>query len=116
MNDQLFKNVDYKSDPHWVVKEFFNSVYQQEKFLWVLPLLVGRKGCGVNEEFCFFPNLNDPDPTYHFSGVTFGTMGEETIVTDEQFNAYLKDACDLYLRNRPADESLVARALDGSSI
>lgn len=114
MKNQLFKNIDFKNDPHWVVKEFFNSIYHQDKFLWALPLLVEKKGCGVNEEFCFFPDLNDPDPVYHFTGVTFGTMDDEVIVSDDQCNTYLKEACDRYLEENPKDRDLVTHALGES--
>ena len=114
MKNQLFKNIDFKNDPYWVVKEFFNSIYQQDKFLWALPLLVEKKGCGVNEEFCFFPDLNDPDPVYHFTGVTFGTIGDEVIVTDDQCSTYLMDACDRYLKDNPEDRDLVTHALGES--
>ena len=110
MKNKLF-NVDFEGDPHWIVKEFFNSIYQQDRFLWALPLIVEKKGCGVNEEFCFFPDLKDPDPVYHFAGVTFGTMDDEVIISEEQCNAYLKEACDRYLEYNPEDLGLITRAV-----
>ena len=111
MINQLFRNVDYKNDPHWVVKEFFNSVYQQDKFLWALPLIIEKKGCGVNEEFCLFPDLNDPTPIYHFAGVTFGTMDDEVIITEKQCNAYIKEACDHYLEENPGEREKITNIL-----
>jgi hypothetical protein len=111
MKNKLFKYVNFDNDPHWVVKDFFNSIYQQDKFLWALPLLVEKKGFGINEEFCFFPDLNDPDPIYHFSGVTFGTMDDEVIVSDDQYNKYLKEACERYIEDNPEDRGLVAQVL-----
>jgi hypothetical protein len=101
MSSQLFDHVDYKNDPHWVAKEFFNSIYQQESFLWALPLLVERKGCGVNEEVCVFPDLDDPDPSFHFSGVMFVTFGDEVVISDDEFLRYLRVACTRYLQNHP---------------
>jgi hypothetical protein len=112
MSNKIFKSVDLNCDPHWIVKEFFNSIYRQGKFLWALPLIVEKKGCGLNEEFCFFPDLNDPDPVYHFSGVMFGTMGDEVIISDEQCNAYLQEACDRYLHENPDDHAVVTRMLN----
>lgn len=108
---KLFKNVDCKNDPQWVVKEFFNSIYQRDNFLWVLPLIVENKGCGVNEDYCFFPDMNDPDPFYHVTGVTFGTMDNEVTISDDQCNTYLMEACDRYLEDNPEDRDLVINAL-----
>lgn len=101
MDKQLFDSLDYQNDSHWVAKEFFNSIYQQDSFLWALPLLVQKKGCSVNEEYCFFPDPNDPDPASHFSGAMFGTMGEEVIVSDQQYESYLTEACNKFLENHP---------------
>jgi hypothetical protein len=47
--------------------------------------------------------LTDPDPVYHFSGVMFGLMNEEVIITEEQSNLYLKEACERYLEENPDD-------------
>jgi hypothetical protein len=33
MTKALFTNIDYINDPHWIVKEFFNSIHGQELFL-----------------------------------------------------------------------------------
>jgi hypothetical protein len=114
MNEKFFENVDYENNPHWVVKEFFNSIYQQGEFLWALPLIVGKRGCTVNEEFCFFPDLSDSDPVYHFQGVTFGTFGVEVVITDEQCGAYLREACERYVEKNPAARERIAAILNTS--
>jgi hypothetical protein len=116
MNDQLFKNIDYASDNQWVVKEFFNSVFQQGDFLWVLPLISKKIGCTINDDFCFFSNLNDPDPTYNFSGVMFGIMDDELTISEDDFFKYLRVACDLYLMEKPSDRLEVERILLESGI
>ena len=115
MEKNLFKNVNHQTDPHWIAKQFFNSMYQQDRFLWALPLMVERTGCCVNEEFCFFPDLNDPDPVYHFSGVNFGTFDDEIIITDEQYNSYLIEACARYVEENPADKKKVNAILGGNA-
>ncbi|WP_255566853.1 MULTISPECIES: ribonuclease toxin immunity protein CdiI [Photorhabdus] len=65
-NKRLFEKIDYNSDSEWVMKEFFNSIYSQGEFLWALPLVLKKDGCGVNETYCIFPNLDDPDPEIPF--------------------------------------------------
>ncbi|MEW6372048.1 MAG: ribonuclease toxin immunity protein CdiI [Pseudomonadota bacterium] len=65
----------------------------------------------MNEEYCFFPDLADPDPVYHFSGVTFGTFEHEVVVTDEQCAAYLEEACALYLEVHPEYEGTIRSIL-----
>lgn len=105
----IFEKIDLKNDPYWVVKEFFNSIYQQDRFLWALPLLLSRKGCVVNEEYCLFPDPGDQDPSSHFSGVICGSFNDEVNVSDEIFLMHLKDACDRYLRLHPNDADLIAQ-------
>lgn len=110
---KIFDKVDLKNDPYWVVKEFFNSIYQQDSFIWALPLLLSRKGCVINEEYCLFPNPDDPDPTCHFSGVLCGSMDDEVNVSDEIFQMHLREACDCYLRLHPNDKDLILKIQEG---
>lgn len=114
MKNQLFESIDFDNDPYWIVKEFFNSIYEQGRFLWALPLIFEKKGCAVNKEYCFFSDLNDSDPSSHFSGVMFGTFEDQVIVSSERCLVYLKIACDRYLEENPEDRSLVTSILDES--
>jgi len=54
MKKQIFEDLNYKIDPYWMVKEFFNSIYQQNKFLWALPLIVKKKDVPLMRSFVFF--------------------------------------------------------------
>ena len=49
MNEYIFNNTDYESDPEWVVRDYFNSMNLQGKFRWMVPYLIYKIGCGVNE-------------------------------------------------------------------
>lgn len=111
MNSQIFNNVNQKNDPHWIVKEFFNSIYAQGKFLWALPLIVEKKGCGINEDFCFFPDLSDHDPVYHFEGVMFGIMHDEIIITEKECNYYVQKACASFTEKHPSELSTISSIL-----
>lgn len=102
MNIRLFDNIDYdKSD--WVIEEFFNSIYSQGEFLWALKLIIEKNGCGINETYCSFPDLNDPDPEYHFEGIMFGVWEGEIIVSEETGFKYISLACEKYLQLHPED-------------
>ncbi|WP_250151147.1 ribonuclease toxin immunity protein CdiI [Photorhabdus akhurstii] len=107
MNKQLFGKVDYNNDPEWVMKEFFNSIYLQRKFLWALPFIVKKCGCCVNETDCTFPDLEDSDPAYHFEGIMFSVYSGEIIVPESVGFEYVRMACEKYLQLHPEDADQV---------
>jgi len=109
----IFENVNTKIGPTWIVKEFFNSLQSQERFLWALRLIVDRRGCAVNYDYCFFSDLNDPDPEYHFSGVKIGVGDHEIQLTDEEFAEFLGRACERYMQLHPEEKDEVTSILRG---
>ncbi|MDE1483439.1 ribonuclease toxin immunity protein CdiI [Xenorhabdus bovienii] len=109
---RLFEKIDYDNDSEWVMKEFFNSLYTQGKFLWALPHILKKSGCGVNETYCVFPDFDDPDPEYHFDGITFGVWEGEIIVPESVGFDYVKLACDKYLQLHPEDKDKINALLD----
>ena len=108
MNKSIFEEVDSRTDPNWIVKEFFNSIYYQGRFLWALPLILERKGCGVNEDYCFFPDYSDPNPEYHFDGVKVGLMEDEVLISDRELLKFVRLACDKYVLLHPEHARQVA--------
>lgn len=107
MNEYIFKKIDYDNDPEWVVKDYFNSMNLQGKFLWMLPYIINKTGCGVNETYCIFPDKNDPDPDSHFEGIMFGVWEGEIIVSEEVGFKYTRLACEKYLKLHPEDTEKV---------
>ncbi|MFD3242547.1 ribonuclease toxin immunity protein CdiI [Rahnella perminowiae] len=107
MNEYLFENTDYESDPEWVIRDYFNSMNLQGKFMWMLPYLINKVGCGVNETYCSFPDWNDPDPECHFEGIMFGVWEGEIIVPESVGFNYVKLACEKYLQLHPEDTEKV---------
>lgn len=106
MSMRLFAKIDY-DNPEWVLSEFFNSIYSQGHFLWTLALIVGKQGCGVNETYCLFPDLDDPDPECHFMGIMFGVWEGEIIVPEAVGFDYVRLACEKYLQLHPEDTDKV---------
>jgi hypothetical protein len=115
MHKQIFNNVGAQ-DSAWIVKEYFNAIYLQGRFLWALPLLIDKRGCVVNEVYCLFPDPSDPDPACHFEGVMFGIADDETIVTEEACSIYIKEACKNYLGLHPRDEGQIREILGSSPL
>jgi len=62
----------------------------------------------------FFSDLDDPDPIYHFSGVMFGMMEDEIIITEDELNSFLKEACDRYIEKNPEDKIKIENILKES--
>lgn len=104
MNEYIFENIDYENDPEWVIKNHFNPMNLQGKFMLMLPRLVYKVGCGVNETYCSFPDLEDPAPECHFEGIMFGVWRGGGIIVPESvgFNDS-RLACKKYLQLHPED-------------
>lgn len=111
MKRQLFSNVARSKDSDWIIKEFFNAIYSQDRFLWALPLLINKGGCVVNDDYCLFPDFSDNDPSSHFEGVMFGVGDDEIIVSDETYSVSVSEACKKYLELHPSDEPKVSEIL-----
>lgn len=101
MDRDLFWPIDQDNDPHWIVKGFFNYVYSDNEFIWVLPQLLKKYGCGLDDFYCAFPDLTDFDPECHFEGVIFGIWEWEVNVSEAIAFDYLKQACDKYVQLHP---------------
>ncbi|MDF7758536.1 ribonuclease toxin immunity protein CdiI [Kosakonia cowanii] len=106
-NKKLFEGIDYENDPEWVIKEFYNSIYSQHKFLWALPFILKRYGCCVNETDCTFPDLDDPDPMCHFERIMFSVYGGEMIVPEFLGFNYVRLTCESYIKLHPDDQKTV---------
>lgn len=103
MNEYIFKDTDYDNDPDWVVKDYFNSMNLQGKFMWMLPYLMNKIGCGVNETYCSFPDFEGSDPECHFNGIMFGVWNADIIVPECVGFKYTRQACDKYVELHPED-------------
>lgn len=77
-------NPNVASSPPALVKSFLDYVHQQGALVRVLESLTQRNSYVYNEEGCWFPDPDDPDPYFHFEGVKFGLVDESaTIVVSE---------------------------------
>ncbi|KJP11530.1 hypothetical protein YA33_03520 [Klebsiella aerogenes] len=77
----------------------------------MLPYLINKIGCGVNETYCSFPDFEDPDPECHFEGIMFGVWDGELIVPEFVGFKYVRLACEKYIQLHPEDTEKVNELL-----
>jgi len=95
-----------------MVKSFFNYVCEQETLIAVLDVTTQRCGYAYNEEYCFFPDRDDPDPSLHFDGVAFGVSGEEEVViTEVECWRYVRQVGFFWIEQNRVDADAVRRIL-----
>ncbi|MEH1936953.1 MAG: ribonuclease toxin immunity protein CdiI [Nostoc sp.] len=103
MLGQLFDSVDYKTDPLWIVKSYFNAI-AGISFPYAINTLLKGTGYGSEYAMCAFPCEDEDDM---FDGVRFSFLDkDEIIVSQEIFKKYLKIAAERYIELNPerADE------------
>jgi hypothetical protein len=103
VNGVPFPIVDWRIDPHWPVKTFFNYVCEQGALADALESIIQRYAYAYNEEYFFFPDRDDPDPSFHFDGVTFGVSDEEVIINDQECCHYARQAAQFCLERNILD-------------
>ncbi|CNE60293.1 ribonuclease toxin immunity protein CdiI [Yersinia bercovieri] len=103
MNEYIFKKIDYGNDKYSVIKDFFNSLNLSNDLVYGVKNIVNRNGFVINEIYCHFPDLDDPDPECHFEGIMFGVWDSEIIVPESVGFEYVRLACEKYLQLHPED-------------
>jgi hypothetical protein len=111
VNKAPFPVADWRDDPHWTVKSFFNYVCEQRALVRALDVVTQRGTYAYNEEYCAFPDPDDPDPRLHFNGVAFGVSDEEVIITESEFWRYAQQAGLFWIEHNKADADVVRRIL-----
>lgn len=111
MNEHLFVKIDYEHDSEWVLKDFFNSLNLQGRFLYGVDNIIRKCGFVINETYCHYPDLQDVDPDFHFEGIMFGVWEGEIIVPESVGFKYTQLACERYLKLHPEDTEKVKSLL-----
>jgi len=67
-------------------RSFLEYVHQQGVLVRVLEVLTQRNSYVYNEEGCWFPDADDPEPFFRFEGVKFGLVDESAmiVITEEE--------------------------------
>lgn len=103
--------------PPALVTSFLDYVYQQGVLVRVLDVVTQRISYVYNEEGCWFPDSEDPDPFFHFEGVKFGLVDESAIVVIPEtecwryFQQFVRAKVDLGDADVIAIEPMLARVI-----
>ena len=107
----IFECIDYINDSYWPVKSFFNGAYKGKRFLWALESIAKQYGCGINEDYCSFPDPEDASTFDAFEGLRFDVWDEYKIITEDEAIDYISEACLKYLAIHPQDRTIVLNTL-----
>lgn len=96
----LFKNIDYKNDRLWIVKEYFNKIHDSFFLHVINGIIANREGRGDEYAGCQFPEEVDYDEE-PFEGIKCWYFEDEVIVSEDDFKKCLILACEEYARLNP---------------
>ncbi|MBH3404649.1 ribonuclease toxin immunity protein CdiI [Pseudomonas glycinae] len=113
---ELFGQPYSQSDPNWIVKGYFDRMYDDGRFIEAVGYIVKRWGFSVDGAYCNFPDESSPLDEEHFEGVEFSygypPSDEDTIVVSESVcTEYLRLACEKYLQLHPEDKAKIEELL-----
>ena len=81
------------------VQAFFNGI-SDRNFQEIISYLTRGVGHGLDYAICTFPNDLDPgDEPYE--GVTFSLFEDEVVISEDEFQQYLRGACQSFVADHP---------------
>ncbi|MBS0057799.1 ribonuclease toxin immunity protein CdiI [Yersinia sp. Marseille-Q3913] len=109
---ELFGQPYDESEPYWVIKGYFDRMYNDDVFLDAVSSLVKKIGFNCDGAYCNFPDMDSYYEEEHFDGVEFayGYPPEEddtVIVSEDVCFEYVRLACEKYLQLHPEDTNKV---------
>jgi len=115
-NKHLFEERLDTSNPAWIVKRYFDEVYDSGHFVHVVSLLAKRWGYITDDVACHFPDHDSFFEEDRFEGVQFIValplpQPDEVVASDAEFVAWLQESCRRYLLKHPSDEAEISEAL-----
>jgi len=121
MDKELFGQPYDNSDPHWIIKSYFDRMYGSGLFIKAIGYMAERNSFHVDGAYCSFPDMDSCYDEEHFEGVEFAygypPEDNDTIVVSESIcYKYLVIACNKYLKLHPEDNLKVNAILKHSLI
>jgi hypothetical protein len=106
-------DLNLPSRPPALVESFFDYVHQQGALARVLDAVTQRTSFVYNDEGCWFPDTEDPDPFFHFEGVKFGLVDESAmvVISEAECWQYVEQFVKSAVRNGDADAIAIPRML-----
>ncbi|WP_325169041.1 ribonuclease toxin immunity protein CdiI [Pantoea agglomerans] len=116
LNEFLFELPYDYSKNDWIVKSYFNRMYNDRKFMEVIECLANGYGYNTDGSYCNFPDMESYDESEHFEGVEFSSgyppsEADTFIVSEETCYQYTRLACEKYLKLHPEDTEKVNELL-----
>src|SRR5262249_16956081 len=91
------------------VQAFFNAV-SDFNFVEVVRRLLSGIGHSTNDAHCNFPGDLDPGEET-FDGVQFSLFEDSVVITIEELNRYVREACQSYLDCYPEEQDEISNLL-----
>jgi len=115
---ELFGQPYERSDFYWVVKGYFDRMYDDGNFIRSIGYIVKRCGFSTDGAYCNFPDMDSPFEEEHFEGVEFAygypPADDETVVISEEACAdFIRMACEKYLQRHPKEAAKIKEILGG---
>ena len=103
--EELFGQPYEPLDPYWVIKAYFDIMYDNGLFIKAISYLGKRWGFGTDGAHCDFPDMNSYFREEHFKGVRFSygypSSDDSIIVSEDIFCEWLELACFKFLERSP---------------
>lgn len=114
---ELFGQPYSESDPFWIVKGYFDRMYNDDYFIEAVGYIVKKWGFSTDGAYCNFPDLDSFFEEEHFEGVEFAygypPRKEDTVIVSEEVcSKYIRLACEKYVTLHPEDAVKVKDILD----
>lgn len=96
-----YKKSHYYLEKGWIIYEFFDVAYDDNKFIEVIACICNNIGYSINDVGFTFPDLKSIDESLHFDGVLFYRFDEDIFITDDDFKKYVQNICEVFLEKHP---------------
>ncbi|MBQ4796989.1 ribonuclease toxin immunity protein CdiI, partial [Pectobacterium versatile] len=71
MSQELFGQPYDNNDPHWIIKAYFDRMYNDGYFGKAISYILHKDSFHVDGAYCSFPDMNSYYEEEHFEGVEF---------------------------------------------
>lgn len=96
------------SNSDWIIKSYFDLMYNDGLFLDAIENIIQRESFMVDGVYCFFPDMSSFEKDEHFKGIQFAIgypPSEENIntISEKTCYDYVRLACEKYLKLHPEE-------------
>ncbi|MDM1757247.1 MULTISPECIES: ribonuclease toxin immunity protein CdiI [unclassified Acinetobacter] len=116
MENELFNQSDINAGLNIIIVSYFDRMYEDGDFIRAIELLSEKVALNKDGAYCCFGDLDSYYEEFHFNGVEFAmgyppSEAEEIIVSEETCYAYVRLACERFLKIHPENKIQVNEIL-----